>query len=126
MKFVYPAIFTEEDGNYIVEFPDLEGCLTYGESIEDALVQAEEALEGYLVVLLENEQLPVKASNVKTLNVSNGFATLVSCDIDMYKETKAVKKTLTIPSWLNKLATDNGVNFSEVLRESLVKQLIRN
>jgi len=124
MKFVYPAIFTEEAGNYIVEFPDLQGCLTYGETVEDALVQAEEALGGYLAVLLEEEELPAKASSIKAISAKSGFVSLVSSEVDMYKETKAVKKTLTIPSWLNKLATDNGINFSEVLRETLVKQLV--
>lgn len=125
MQFVYPAIFTEENGSYIVEFPDLEGCQTFGATQEEALQYAEEALAGYLFVLLEEERLPVKASKIQNINPKKGFTTLVSCNVDEYKESRAVKKTLTIPSWLNNLATKAGVNFSQVLQEGLMAKLTK-
>ena len=123
MKFVYPAIFTEEDESYIVEFPDLEGCQTFADSIPEAIEYAEEALSGYLLSLLEAEQIPQKATDIRKVKTAKGFVSLVSCEIDVYKETKAVKKTLSIPTWLNNLAIEKGVNFSEVLRESLMARL---
>ena len=125
MKFVYPAIFTEEDGSYIVEFPDLEGCQTFADSIPVALEYAEEALAGYLLSLLEAEQIPQKATDIRKVQTDEGFVSLVSCKIDVYKETKAVKKTLSIPAWLNNLAIEGGVNFSEALRESLMTKLAK-
>ena len=123
MKFVYPAIFTEEDGNYVVEFPDLEGCQTFADTIPEAVEYAQQALSGYLLSLLEAEQIPQKASDIRGIQVSEGFVSLVACEIDVYKETKAIKKTLSIPVWLNNLAIKSGINFSEALRESLMAKL---
>ena len=125
MKFVYPAIFTEEDGSYIVEFPDLEGCQTFADSIPEAVEYAEEALSGYLLSLLEAEQIPQKATDIRKIKTDVGFVSLISCELDVYKETKAVKKTLSIPAWLNNLAIESGVNFSEALRESLMTKLAK-
>ena len=125
MKFVYPAIFTEEDGVYIVEFPDLEGCQTFANTVSMAVEYAEEALSGYLLSLLEAEQIPPKATDIRRIKAENGFVSLVSCGIDEYKESKAVKKTLSIPAWLNSLAVERGVNFSETLRESLMAKLAK-
>ena len=81
MNFIYPAIFTEEQGSYIAEFPDLEGCQTFGKTQEEALKYAEEALAGYLLVLLEEERLPAKASKIQEIDSGAGFTTLVSCNV---------------------------------------------
>lgn len=123
MLLVYPAIFHEEDGAYWVEFPDLEGCHTYGSSIQDAMGEAQEALSAYLLTILEQGDSPSAPSDISTLHPSDGFASLVSCDIDQYKDTKAVKKTLTIPSWLNDRATAMGLNFSKILQEALINKI---
>ena len=123
MKLVYPAIFTEDDGYFTVEFPDLKGCQTYGETIEEAVEFAEESLTGYLLTILESEQLPAKASSIKDIQCEEGFVTLISCNVNQYRETKAIKKTLTIPVWLNNLAIDKNINFSETLQESLIGKL---
>ena len=125
MKFVYPAVFTEDEGAYVVEFPDLEGCQTFADNVVEAVAYAEEALSGYLLSLLEAEQIPNKATDIRKIKVNGGFASLVSCEIDVYRETKATKKTLSIPTWLNNLAMERGVNFSEALRESLMTKLAK-
>lgn len=45
-KIIYPAIFhKEEDGRYWVEFPDLPGCLTDGDTLEEAFLMAGDALD---------------------------------------------------------------------------------
>lgn len=44
MLFVYPAIFHKEDNSYWVEFPDLQGCQTFGETIPETMEDAQEAL----------------------------------------------------------------------------------
>lgn len=125
MIFTYPAIFHEENNGYWVDFPDLQGCQTFGDTINETIKLAEECLSGYILTLLENEQTPAEASNIKNLKVDkNSFSTLVTCDISQYlNNTKAVKKTLTIPSWLNKMATNKGINFSGILQEALIKEL---
>ncbi len=124
MLFVYPAIFHEEEGNYWVEFPDLPGCQTYGDSLNTTMKCAQEALAGYLLTLLSEEKRIPPSTRMQEIEVTEqGFLTLVSCDINQYKDTKAVKKTLTIPAWLNDLAVERNYNFSQILQEALVSRL---
>ena len=123
MLFVYPAIFHKEDDTYWVEFPDLEGCHTYGTSITDTMESAQEALAAYLLTLLEQNQAIASPSDISSFYAEDGFTSLVSCNIEQYKDTKAVKKTLTIPSWLNDSAVSMGINFSQVLQEALLSKI---
>lgn len=123
MLFVYPAIFHKEDNSFWVEFPDLTGCHTYGSSITEVMEAAQEALAGYLLTLLEQEKTISAPSDISTIHAEDGFTSLVSCDINQYKDTKAVKKTLTIPSWLNDRAVSMGINFSQVLQEALLSKI---
>ena len=123
MLFVYPAIFHKEDDAYWVEFPDLEGCHTFGSSINETMEAAQEALSAYLLTLLEQEKAIAPPSDISVVQVKDGFSSLVSCDINQYKDTKAVKKTLTIPSWLNDRAVSMGINFSQVLQEALLSKI---
>ncbi|MBR6301184.1 type II toxin-antitoxin system HicB family antitoxin [bacterium] len=123
MLFVYPAIFHKENGSYWVEFPDLQGCQTYGNTINETINYAQEALESYISSMLEqNLTLPVP-SDITLIKVDDGFTSLVSCNINQYKATKAVKKTLTIPMWLNEQANDLGLNFSQVLQDALLTKI---
>lgn len=57
MKLAYPAIvtYTKEDKAYLVEFPDLPGCLTEGTDMEDVKRMAVEALSGYLMSVIEGD-----------------------------------------------------------------------
>lgn len=123
MLFVYPAIFHQDEDSYWVEFPDLEGCHTFGSTVSDTMAAAQEALSGYLITLLEQGQFLAAPSDISTLRANDGFCTLVSCDIDQYKDTKAVKKTLSIPSWLNDRAVAMGINFSQVLQEAILSKI---
>ncbi len=123
MLFVYPAIFRKEENTYCVEFPDLEGCHTHGTSINQTMEAAQEALASYLLNLLEQQKEIASPSDISAIHTDSGFSSLVSCDINQYKDTKAVKKTLTIPSWLNDRAISMGVNFSQVLQEALLSKI---
>ena len=84
---------------------------------------AQEALSAYLLTLLEQGRPLASPSDVSGYHPEDGFASLVSCTVDQYKETKAVKKTLTIPSWLNDRAVSMGLNFSKVLQEALIAKI---
>lgn len=127
MKYVYPAIFTPEDTGYSVRFPDIDGCYTCGDDLQDALDMAEDAL-ALMLFHYEQERRDIpKASDLKDMQVlGDEFASLISCDtIDYQKRNnnRAVKKTLSIPEWLNEVATERGVNFSQVLQDALKNQL---
>ena len=109
MKYVYPAIFhPEKEGGFSIFFPDIEGCYTQGDTMVEAVEMAEDAL------------------NLIRLEDPSDCIVWVSADTFKYRkmhDTKSVKKTLSIPRWLDTLATDNNINFSNVLQNALKKQL---
>ena len=127
-KYVYPAIFThEENGQYSVTFPDVEGCYTGGDDLADAIEMAEDAL-ALMLFHFEQEKHPIPASSdLADIAAEDGsFVSLIACDTLGYQKrnnTKAVKKTLSIPEWMNEAATAAGVNFSQVLQEALAEKL---
>lgn len=125
MLFIYPAIFHKEEGNYWVEFPDLEGCQSYGEDIKETIKMAQEALELYIEVNLEAGNILPKPSDIEKLKLgSNSFSSFITCEVNEYlKSAKAIKKTLTIPEWLNALAEKKGINFSQTLQNALLEKL---
>lgn len=121
---VYPAIIHEEDGGYWVEFPDLEGCHTQGDTMEETMAMAQEALGLYLVSLMERNLVIPAPSDLKSINSDGCPATYVTTDVDAYRrDTRAVKKMLSIPAWLAKEAEANNVSLSKVLQDALKQQL---
>ena len=127
-KYVYPAIFTlEKDGSYSIVFPDLEGCYTCGDSLEDGLEMAQDALALVLYGYEKDERQIPSPSGRNSLTVKdNEFINYVACDTMKYRKmfnNKAVKKTLTIPEWMNEEATALGLNFSQILQEALFQKL---
>ena len=128
MKLVYPAVFTPyEDGSggYVVEFPDLPGCVTGGDDMADALFMAEDAASGWILTELEDGEKVPKASECRKVRTEKGqMVNLVALDMDAYAAKygdKAVKKTLTIPAWLNTFAEEYNISCSKVLQEALGK-----
>lgn len=124
MRFIYPAVFHhEDDTSYWVEFPDLPGCFTDGDTQEDALNNAQEAMALYLEPDGETEPNYPHATDITDISQpENGFVSYVVSDVDLTKSSRSVKKTLTIPEWLNTRATQQGVNFSQVLQEALINR----
>lgn len=131
-KITYPALFHEEDGKYWVEFPDLEGCLTNGDTVEESYKNAKEALGFYLDKEGDvYERIINKPSEVKDIVNANPGVLVMLVEYDSLEyakkyKTKAVKKTLSIPEWLNDLAVKQNVNFSNVLQDALMKKLNNN
>ena len=126
-KYIYPAVFTKEDSLYSVHFPDFESCYTQGESLQDAFEMAADVLCLTLYEMEEAAQKIPEPSAVKSIETQETeFVSLVSCDTLEYRklyDNKAVKKTLTIPTWLNTMAEKQSVNFSAVLQNALKEQL---
>ena len=122
MKFTYPAICHFEDNGYWCEFPDLEGCFSQGDSEKEIVENAQEALEGYLVTTLEAGKKLAKASDIRELEAEGkDFLTYISCDIEGIG--KSVRKNVTLPFWLDRLAEKARINFSQTLQESLMQKL---
>jgi predicted RNase H-like HicB family nuclease len=126
-RYIYPAIFSYADDGISVEFPDLPGCFTCGDTEEEAYKMAKEAMALHLYGLeQENENIPLpsKITDIQTKN--NEVVAFVEVWMPPFRhemENKAVKKTLTIPKWLDDLAKEHNVNYSQILQEALKKHL---
>jgi antitoxin HicB len=124
MLKIYPAIFHKEDGSYWVEFPDLPGCQSFGETLEETMKVAQEALGLYIISKLECDENIPDPSEIGAIKIKEGNASYVATEIDNFrKKTKSVKKTLSIPQWLNEAAEKQHVNFSSTLQKALKNQL---
>lgn len=122
MLKVYPAIFHEEDG-FWVEFPDLDGCNTCGNTLEETMELAQEALGLYLATLAEEGLEIPSPSPIEDIKADDPVS-YVSTNMDNYrKNNKAVKKTLSIPQWLADEAEKNNLSLSKVLQEGLKTHL---
>ena len=128
MKYVYPAIFTpEEDGGYSVLFTDFESCYTCGDTLEEAMEMAEDVLALTLYGYEDEQKAIPLPSSMANIDCPNGsFPSLVHCDTLEYRKrfsSKAVKKTLTIPEWMNDEATKLNINFSQLLQDAIVQKI---
>ena len=126
MKYAYPAIFTPAaEGGYDVKVSDLPGCRTCGDDLADAIFMAEDAISMWLWAA-ENKNEVIPAATVLQSVEAPRFINYVYADTDAYRkknDARAVKKTLSIPSWLNTMAEEAGVNFSQILQEALKARL---
>ena len=127
MRYVYPAIFTPlvEEGGYDVYFPDLPYCRTCGDDLADAIDMAEDAVSMWLWDA-ENKKEDIPPPSERLVHDPSQFVNFVKADTDTFRrqmDSKAVKKTLTIPAWLNHQAEAAHVNFSSILQEALKAHL---
>jgi len=128
VKYTYTAIFTlEENGLYNVTFPDLQGCYTSGNDMADAIYMAQDVLCLSLYDMEQDKKTIPLASKPQEIKVGeNQFTSVIAVDTETYRryyENKAIKKTLTIPMWLNERAERANINFSGTLQEALKSQL---
>ena len=126
-KYVYPAIFDYAEDGISIEFPDLKGCLSCADTDQEALYMAEDVLGLYMLELEEDgEEIP-EPSLLKDIKTKDNQKTvLVSVWMPTVRKAinnKAIKKTLTIPQWLDVMAREKDLNFSHVLQEGLKKEL---
>ncbi len=126
-KIYYPAVFQKEDVGYSVWVPDINGCVSQGDTLKEAVDYITEAIGLCLETYLEHNVTPQKPTPPEDIVVEKGqFVSVIAFDILEYQKkygTKAVKKTLTIPAWLNTLAEKNNVNFSSLLQTALMQEL---
>ncbi len=127
-RLFYPAVFHEaEEGGYWVTFPDFPECMTQGESLEEAYEMACDAL-GLCISDMKKEGITLpSASKPGEIELTDN-ATIVIIEFDMLTylkrhNGKAVKKTLSIPEWLNEEALARNINFSQVLQEALIERI---
>lgn len=125
--YAYPAyLYYDEDG-ISVEFPDLPGCLPCGDTTEEALHNAKEAMGLHLYGMEQDgDEIPAPTPVRDLHPEEGGIVTLVEVFMPSIRdraENRVVKKTLTIPAWLNREAEEAHVNFSQVLQDALKSYL---
>lgn len=121
---LYPAIFKHGDTAITVTFPDIPEAITQGKDLNEAYQMAVEVL-GFA---LEDYQEYPQASSSSQVQADNPDAdvALISIDMNAYLRkyhSKKVRKNVTIPEWLNNLAEENKLNFSQVLTEAIESKL---
>ena len=126
-RLFYPAVFHKaEEGGFWISFPDIPECLTQGDDMQQAYEMVAEALGLSLTTMEEaGEELP-EASSLEQINTEEGFLVVVEFDMAEYRRkhcSRAVKKTLSIPEWLNEAAMRQNINFSQVLQEALMQKI---
>lgn len=126
-KLFYPAIFHKaEEGGYWISFPDIPECLTEGDTMEQAYKMAVDALGLAISSRYQQKETIPTPSEPENISVNNGFLVIVEFDMLAYQKrtnAKAVKKTLSIPQWLNEEASALNINFSQVLQEALLAKI---
>ena len=122
MEYVYPAIFhANDDGSYTIIYPDLPGCISEGKSLGNALYMAQEALNQWIEYLAEkNEELPLPSA-IENVEVDNGgFVNFIRAEV---KDRRAVKRTVSIPKWMDDEAIKAKLSLSRILQEALTDKL---
>lgn len=143
MIISYPALFyysPEEEGYYIC-IPDIHGCGTQGDSINDALFMASDYLGMMASDVIEDGETLPKPSAINEVSLvddfpfkddeefndyydfSKSFVSLVYVDLlDYLGDRELVEKTVSIPKWSNDLAVKLNLNLSEVLTEAIANE----
>ena len=126
MKLIYPAIFYPfENGNgYTVEVPDLPGCVSEGDTLADAILMGTDAASGWILDELEDgNDLPTASSISDMQPDDGGIVNLLVLDMDAYAEkygSKAVRKNITIPAYMDTYLENHGMSLSKVVQDAIL------
>ena len=118
-SYVYPALFhhNQDDGSYTVTFPDLPGCITEGKDLDEALYMAQSAMSLWLEYSLDHkDSIPAPSALAAVPAEADEFVNLVRADV---RNSRAVKRTVSLPKWMDDAASDMGLSLSKVLQDAL-------
>ena len=124
MRYTYTAIFKEKDGKFYARVPDLLGCITTGKTLADAIEQMVDAMSAWLCVA-EDEGIPIPAPTpqAKISYNSGEELSLINADTLKYRaltDRKSVRKNVSLPAWLSKIADKRHFNCSQILQDALM------
>lgn len=126
-RYTFIAVLDYADDGISISFPDLPGCLPCAETTDEAVKNAEEALGLHLYGMEQDGEAIPEPSDIRSIKLEAGQVPMV---VSVYMplvrnrvQSVSVKKTLTIPAWLNDAATAQGINFSRTLQDALKQQL---
>lgn len=121
-EYVYPAIFhSNSDGSYTITYPDLPGCISEGKSLGNAMYMAQAALSQWIEYLTDKKQLIPSASSLSDIDTASGeFVNFIRADI---KDNSAVRRTVSLPKWMDDKVSESGLSLSRVLQDALKDRL---
>lgn len=121
-EYVYPAIFhLNDDSSYTITFPDLPGCISEGKSLGNAMYMAQSALTQWIEYMSDKKLTISAASSLDSIKTTNGeFVNLIRADV---KDGRAVKRTVSIPKWMDDKVSEYGLSLSRVLQDALKERL---
>lgn len=128
MRYLYSAVLTpaEDEGKVYARVPDLPGCITTGNSLQDAILQITDAASGWLVVAEDNTMpIPPATPQADIERAPADILSVICVDTLAYRartDTRSVRKNVSLPAWLARLADVRGVNCSQVLQEALISR----
>ncbi|MBR5345114.1 MAG: type II toxin-antitoxin system HicB family antitoxin [Clostridia bacterium] len=127
MKGTYAAVFTPKNGRYYVRVPDMPGCVTSGDSYEDAFDMVLDAANLWMTDLVERKEKIPKATPMEQIKREDGdMLMLIQIDTDEYlrkTESRAVRRSVSIPAWMDMEVQERGLSLSRVLQDALKSQL---
>lgn len=133
MKRIYPVIFTQTNDGILIEVPDMD-IVTEAKDMTDAIDMARDAIGLKGITLEDSGQDIPQASAISQIRPENGaffgegesYTSLVDIDYSAYRkmvDNRVIKKSISLPSWLNKKAESAGINFSKTLQDALIELL---
>lgn len=124
-EYVYPAVFhPNEDGSFTITYPDLPGCISEGKSLGNAMYMAQSALSQWMEYLTDKKQEIPQASSLKDIEADKEeFTSLVRVDV---RDGRAVKRTVSIPKWMDDMVSEAGLSLSRTLQDALKEKLNTN
>jgi predicted RNase H-like HicB family nuclease len=122
MEYVFPAVFHKnEDGSYTITYPDLPGCISEGKNLSNAIYMAESGLKQWLNYLADKKQKIPAASHPDKVKTNKGeFINLVRVEL---KDEHAVRRTVSIPKWMDDKVVSSGLSLSRILQDALAERL---
>ena len=126
-NYRFIAVLEQEKESFGVYFPDLDGCITGGDSLDEAIENAKEVLKLHLFTMEQDGDIIPEPCKLTDLHLENNEIPIITeVYMKAFREKmneKFIKKTLSIPNWLNTEAEQKGINFSKTLQNALIKEL---
>ncbi len=122
-SYVYPAVFHPDtkEGGYLITFPDLPGCITEGKDLDEALYMAQDAMKVWLDCTIEDKVPLSPPSDAKSIALEEGeFVNFIRVEV---RDTSAVRRSVSIPKWLDEQAANAHLSLSRVLQDALRERL---
>ena len=127
MKYIYTTVLTPYEGGYVATVPDVPGCTSGGKDLSETLEMTKDALCGCLVAYEEEGIQLAQPRLPEQIELKPGqIAALIDVDTVKYlmeTDTHVVRRNVSLPSWLNSRAEKAGINFSQILQDSLKSRL---